>query len=296
VDIHAKEFDGMIHVPWRRHNGENTRTLEALSLPLDRRATARYRLAWTLTGENSMTAKDRLIFPLDVPDAGEAARLIALLGNHVGVFKIGLELFVAAGPSVVERIGGLTRAGIFLDLKLHDIPETVRRAVRALPRPDRVTFLTVHCDPGLLAAVMEEVSPPTKILAVTVLTSLDSAQLLALGIGPELAAEPIKLVLRRAGLAAEVGCHGVVCSGREVGEVKRQFGDKLLTVVPGIRPDRSGSGPDDQRRVTTPYEAVRDGADYIVVGRPIRDAADPREAAARIVGEIERALKEREAG
>jgi orotidine-5'-phosphate decarboxylase len=286
----------MIHVPPRRHNVEDIRTVESLSLALDRRATARYRLACTLTGENSMTAKARLIFPLDVPDVGEAARLVALLGDHVGVFKIGLELFVAAGPSVVERIGGLTSAGIFLDLKLHDIPETVRRAVRALPRPDRVTFLTVHCDPGLLAAVMEEVSPPTRVLAVTVLTSLDSTQLFALGIGPELAAEPVKLVLRRAALAVEAGCHGVVCSGREVGAVKRQFGDKLLTVVPGIRPDWSGVGQDDQRRVTTPYEAVRDGADYIVVGRPIRDAADPRKAAARIVGGIERALKERQAG
>ncbi|HVO84798.1 MAG TPA: orotidine-5'-phosphate decarboxylase [Syntrophobacteria bacterium] len=241
-----------------------------------------------------MIAKDRLIFPLDVPDVGEAVSLVALLRDHVGVFKIGLELFVAAGPPVVERIAGLTSAAIFLDLKLHDIPETVRRAVRALPRPDRVTFLTVHCDPGLLAAVMEEVSPPTKILAVTVLTSLDSTQLLALGIGPELAAEPVKLVLRRAALAAEAGCHGVVCSGREVGAVKRQFGDKLLTVVPGIRPAWSGSGQDDQRRVTTPYEAVREGADYIVVGRPIRDAAEPRKAAAGIVGEIERALEEKQ--
>jgi len=241
-----------------------------------------------------MTAKDHLIFPLDVPDMGEAARLVALLGDHVGVFKIGLELFVAAGPSVVERIGGLTSAGIFLDLKLHDIPETVRRAVRAMPRPDRVTFLTVHCDPGLLAAVMEEISPPTRVLAVTVLTSLDQDQLLRLGIRPELAREPVQLVLHRAAIAAEAGCHGVVCSGREVAPVKRQFGDKLLTVVPGIRPDWSGVGRDDQRRVVTPGEAVRDGADYIVVGRPIRDATDPREAAARIVGEIEGALKERQ--
>jgi orotidine-5'-phosphate decarboxylase len=157
-----------------------------------------------------------------------------------------------------------------------------------------VTFLTVHCEPGLLAAVMEEVSPPTKILAVTVLTSLDSTQLSALGIGPELAAEPVKLVLHRARLAMEAGCHGVVCSGGEVGAVKKQFGDRLLTVVPGIRPDWSGSGQDDQRRVTTPYEAVTQGADYIVVGRPIRDAADPRDAAARIVGEIERGLKEKQ--
>jgi orotidine-5'-phosphate decarboxylase len=241
-----------------------------------------------------MTGKDRLIFPLDVPDMGEASRLVTILGAHVGVFKIGLELFVAAGPHVVQRIGELTDAGIFLDLKLHDIPETIRRAVRALPRPTRVTFLTVHCDPGLLAATMEEVSPPTRVLAVTVLTSLDQEQLLRLGIRPELAKEPVQLVLHRAAIAAEAGCHGVVCSGGEVAAVRRQFGDRLLTVVPGIRPDWSGVGGDDQRRVATPYEAVRDGADYIVVGRPIRDAADPGQAAARIVAEIERGLKDRQ--
>jgi orotidine-5'-phosphate decarboxylase len=125
---------------------------------------------------------------------------------------------------------------------------------------------------------------------------LDSTQLLALGIGPELAAEPVKLVLSRAALAAAAGCHGVVCSGPEVAAVRRQFGDKLLTVVPGIRPNWGGVARDDQQRLATPYEAVRDGADYIVVGRPIRDAADPRDAAARIVGEIERALREREGG
>jgi orotidine-5'-phosphate decarboxylase len=243
-----------------------------------------------------MTAKDRLIFPLDVPDMREAARLVALLGDHVGVFKLGLELFVAAGPSAVERISELTGAGIFLDLKFHDIPETVRRAVRALSPLRRVAFLTVHPDPGLMEAGVGEVSPPTKVLAVTALTSLDQGGLLRLGLRPELAGNPIDLVLQRATIAAEEGCHGVVCSGREVAAVKRQFGATLLAVVPGIRPEWSGVDRDDQRRVTTPCQAIREGADYIVVGRPIRDASDPVEASARVVAEIERGLHERQSG
>jgi orotidine-5'-phosphate decarboxylase len=243
-----------------------------------------------------MRAKDRLIFSLDVPDMREASRLAALLDDHVGVFKIGLELFVATGPPAVERIAELTRAGIFLDLKFHDIPATVRGAVRALSRLRRVAFLTVHPDPGLLEAVVGEVSPPTKILAVTALTSLDQRQLLRLGVRPELAGNPTDLVLQRAAIAAEAGCHGVVCSGREVAAVKSQFGERLLTVVPGIRPEWSEVDRDDQRRVATPCQAIRAGADYIVVGRPIRDASDPVEAAARVVAEIERGLQERQRG
>jgi orotidine-5'-phosphate decarboxylase len=211
-----------------------------------------------------MTAKDRLIFPLDVPDLREAARLVALLGDHVGVFKLGLELFVAAGPTAIERISELTGAGIFLDLKFHDIPETVRRAVRALSPFRRVTFLTVHPDPGLMKAAVAEASAPTKVLAVTALTSLDQGRLLRLGLRPELAGNPIDLVLQRATIAAEAGCHGVVCSGREVAAVKRQFGARLLAVVPGIRPEWSG--------------------------------VDPVEASARVVAEIERGLHERQSG
>jgi orotidine-5'-phosphate decarboxylase len=241
-----------------------------------------------------MTAKDRLIFPLDVPDLQEAARLVALLAGHVGVFKLGLELFVAAGPSAIERIADMTGAGIFLDLKFHDIPETVRRAVRALSPLRRVTFLTVHPDPGLMEAVVEEVAPPTKVLAVTALTSLDQGGLLRLGLRPALAADPIALVLRRATIAADAGCHGVVCSGREVGAIKERFGAELLTVVPGIRPEWAGVDRDDQRRVATPSQAMREGADYIVVGRPIRDASDPVEASARVVAEIEQGLQQRQ--
>ncbi len=222
-----------------------------------------------------MIAKDRLIFPLDVPDAQEARKHVTLLSEHVGVFKIGLELFVSEGPPIVDTIADLTDAGIFLDLKFHDIPATVQRAIRSGSCLRRANFITVHCDPGLLEAVAAEVPDHTKVLAVTVLTSLDARQLTALGIQPELAEEVVKLVVHRARIAIEAGCAGVVCSGHEVQAVKEEFGMDLLVVTPGIRPEWGEVSKDDQRRIVTPYQAVRNGADYIVVGRPIRAATDP---------------------
>jgi orotidine-5'-phosphate decarboxylase len=240
-----------------------------------------------------MVAKDRLIFPLDVPDAQEASKHVALLGEDVGVFKIGLELFVSEGPAIVETIADLTDAGIFLDLKFHDIPATVQQAIRSASCLRRADFITVHCDPGLLAAVAAEVPEHTKVLAVTVLTSLDGEQLAALGIQPELAAEVVKLVVHRAKIAKEAGCAGIVCSGHEVRAVKEECGDDLLVVTPGIRPEWGGISKDDQRRIVTPYQAVRNGADYIVVGRPIRTATDPIEAAVMVANEIERGLEDR---
>ncbi|MGD9207112.1 MAG: orotidine-5'-phosphate decarboxylase [Syntrophobacterales bacterium] len=240
-----------------------------------------------------MIAKDRLIFPLDVPDAQEARQHVELLGEHVGMFKIGLELFVSEGPSIVETIADLTDAGIFLDLKFHDIPATVQQAIRSGSCLRRANFITVHCDPGLLAAVAAEVPEHTKVLAVTVLTSLDGEQLAALGIQPELAAEVVKLVVHRAKIAQEAGCAGIVCSGQEVRAVKEECGDDLLVVTPGIRPEWGDISKDDQRRIVTPYQAVRNGADYIVVGRPIRTATDPKEAAVMVANEIERGLEDR---
>lgn len=240
-----------------------------------------------------MIAKDRLIFPLDVADAHEARRYVTLLANQVGVFKVGLELFVSEGPSIVDAIGDLTEAGIFLDLKFHDIPATVQRAIRSGSCLQKADFITVHCDPGLLAAVVAEVSDNTKILAVTVLTSLDSTALLSLGIEEELAAEPIKLVLQRAYLAKQAGCAGIVCSGREAAAVRKEFGEDLVVVTPGIRPDWGEVNKDDQMRIVTPYQAVKNGADYIVVGRPIRTASDPAAAAAKVVEEIEKGLQDR---
>ncbi len=240
-----------------------------------------------------MNAKDRLIFPLDVPDVDEARKYVRLLADRVGMFKIGLELFVSEGPSAVDSIADLTDAGIFLDLKFHDIPATVKRALRSGSCLRQANFITVHCDPGLVEAAVAEVSDHTKILAVTVLTSLDTDALLSLGIQRELAAEPIQLVLQRAAIVKKAGCAGIVCSGREVRAVKEKFGDDLIVVTPGIRPAWSVMRKDDQRRIVTPYKAIENGADYVVVGRPIRRAADPVEAAARVVDEIERALQER---
>ena len=243
----------------------------------------------------SMHAKDRLIFPLDVPTALEARKYVGLLGEHVGVFKVGLELFVSEGPSVVDRIADFTDAKIFLDLKFHDIPVTVQGAIRSASSLRRANFVTVHCDQGhrLLEAVVDEVPDRTKVFAVTVLTSLDASDLLALGIRPELAEDPVQLVLRKTTIAKNAGCAGVVCSGREVEAVKREFGEDLIVVTPGIRPEWAGVKGDDQKRVVTPYQAITSGADYIVVGRPIGGAADPVQAAARVVEEIEGALKDR---
>jgi orotidine-5'-phosphate decarboxylase len=240
-----------------------------------------------------MIAKDRLIFPLDVPNAPEAHKYVALLGEHVGLFKIGLELFVSEGPPIVDSIADMTDAGIFLDLKFHDIPATVQRAIRSGSCLDRANFVTVHCDPSLLEAVVNEVPDSTGVLAVTVLTSLDKDALLSLGIRGELAGEPVQLVLHRAAIAKKAGCAGVVCSGHEVEAVKKKFGDDLIVVTPGIRPDWGEVKRDDQKRIVTPYLAINHGADYIVVGRPIREASDPLEAAAKVVAEIEGALQDR---
>ena len=241
-----------------------------------------------------MIAKNRLIFPLDVPDAQEARKHVTLLGEHVGVFKIGLELFVSEGPQIVDTIADLTDAGIFLDLKFHDIPATIQRAIRSGSCLRRANFVTVHCDPSLLKAVVEEVDDHTKVLAVTVLTSLDTEALLSLGIREELAKETMQLVLHRASLARKAGCAGVVCSGHEAQAVKEEFGRDLLVVTPGIRPQWGEVKKDDQKRIVTPYQAIMSGADYIVVGRPIRAATDPVEAAAMIVNEIERGLEDRD--
>ena len=241
-----------------------------------------------------MNAKDRLIFPLDVPDALRACKYVRLLSDQVGVFKVGLELFVSEGPSIVDAIADLTEAKIFLDLKFHDIPATVQRTVSSGSCLQKVSFITVHCDPVLLEAVVSVVADHIRILVVTVLTSLDSKALLSLGIREELAAEPIQLVLQRAAMAKQAGCAGIVCSGREVSAVKNRFGDDLVVVTPGIRPNWVEVKKDDQARVVTPYLAVKNGADYIVVGRPISTAPDPAEAAAKVVEEIEEGIQDRE--
>lgn len=236
---------------------------------------------------------DRIIFPLDFPNYEVAKEYVQLLKEHVGLFKVGLELFVSEGPKVLQTIASIAPTKVFLDMKFHDIPETVSAAQRAA-NVHGAEFITVHCDEGprLLESVVGSVSNGTKILAITVLTSLSAEDLKGIGISKELQ-DPLKLVLHRAKMAKDAKCSGVVCSGREARAVKEKFGKDFIVVVPGIRPEWSCVKNDDQTRITTPYSAIVNGADFIVVGRPIRTASDPTEAADKIAEEVEQGLKDR---
>lgn len=232
-------------------------------------------------------ARRRLVFPLDYASLDEARAGAGVVAPAIGVLKVGLELFVREGPSAVA-LGRELGLDVFLDLKLHDIPETVGRAVRNAAALG-VRYLTVHAHGGraMLERAAEEAAKapsPLTILAVTVLTSLDGADLTALGI----AAPPADQVLRVARLAWDAGVRGFVASATEAASLRRCLGPGALLVTPGIRP--AGSAAGDQKRITTPAQAIADGADLLVVGRPIRDAADPLAAAQAVVGEIEGAL------
>jgi orotidine-5'-phosphate decarboxylase len=230
--------------------------------------------------------RERIVFPLDFSTPEKAVDFADRLRGHVGLFKVGLELFVSAGPSLLPRVGGEGGSGIFLDLKFHDIPATVRSASRAAARLG-ARFMTVHAGGGakMMEAAVEGAGEDTGVLAVTALTSLGREDLEEIGMRRELT-DPSALVLHRAGQARAAGCAGVVCSGQEVEAVKREFGEAFVTMVPGIRPAWGGVSSDDQARVATPAAAVRRGADYLVIGRPIRLASDPAAAAARIAEEI----------
>jgi orotidine-5'-phosphate decarboxylase len=231
---------------------------------------------------SSAEAIARLVVALDVPDSAAAVAMAGRLAGRVGMFKIGLELFVAEGPPIVRRIRELAPdVDIFLDLKLHDIPNTMRGAIRSA-RSFGVRFVTVHAGSGSghLQACVEEAGDALGILAVTVLTSQDEVACRQAGHTRALE----ELVEMRAVCAREAGCAGVVCSGRELARV-RAVAPKLARVVPGIRP--AGADTGDQQRVMTPGRAIAEGATYIVVGRPILQADDPAEAAAAIVRELE---------
>jgi orotidine-5'-phosphate decarboxylase len=231
-----------------------------------------------------MQPKERLIYPLDVASLAEARDQVALLADEVGLFKVGLELFTAAGPEAV-RVVHDAGARCFLDLKLHDIGETVARSVASAVAL-RIRFLTVHAVNGaraLTRAAQVAAGSDTQLLAVTVLTSLEDADLAEIG----LAGPTGDAVTRLAGVAFGAGVPGLVCSPREVSSLREALGPTgrgPILVVPGVRP--AGAATNDQRRVATPADAIRAGADYLVVGRPIRDAADPRAAARAIVAEI----------
>src|SRR6059036_4137032 len=230
--------------------------------------------------------RERLILALDLPSADDAKRLMDRVGQEIAFVKIGLELFTAAGPGIVRwaiQQGKL----VFLDLKLLDIGETVKRATAAAAELG-VTFLTVHATGQTVRAAVEgRGRSAVKILAVTVLTSFDEADLVEMGI-----AESVRdTVLKRARLAISLGADGVVASGVEAAMIRRELGKNPIVVIPGIRP--VGASHDDQAHVTTPAGAIAAGGDYLVVGRPIRDAADPAAAARAIQAEIEVALTRR---
>jgi orotidine-5'-phosphate decarboxylase len=232
-------------------------------------------------GKPEISTRDRLIFALDVPRLEDARQLIRTLGDAVGFYKLGLEVFLSGQYfELMEELKGRGKK-VFADLKLFDIPATVAAAVRQLARHE-VDFCTVHGNDGMLrAAAMAK--GDMKVLAVTALTSLDQGDLDDLGFQCDAA----ELVLSRARRALECGCDGVVSSGLEVPALRESIDHSLITVCPGIRPVHND---DDQRRVVTPGRAIRDGADYLVVGRPIRDAEDPRAAAESIQAQILDAL------
>jgi len=242
-----------------------------------------------MTEVNATEAGKRLILALDVPELAAGEALLDRIEGRVGLVKVGLELYTACGPAAVEAVKR-RGFGVFLDLKLHDIPATVAGAVRAA-RGLGVEMLTVHTGGGaeMLRRAVEEAGNEIRILGVTLLTSLGQEDLPAVSI----TGTPGDVVARRAALAASAGCGGVVCSPKEVRLVRAVVGPKVAIVTPGIRP--SGADAGDQKRAATPGSAIADGADYLVVGRPIHGAVDPSSAADAIVEEIRRALAAREA-
>jgi len=235
-----------------------------------------------------MTNADRIIIALDVPTKDEGIALVSRL-QDARTFKVGLELFTAEGPALFRKLKAL-RKDIFLDLKLHDIPNTVAGAVRSAFRHG-VQMMTIHTSGGReMMAKAAEVArrtaaetgrPKPVLLGVTVLTSLKGADLEEVGLGADVAAQ----VLRLAGLAKAAGLDGVVCSPQEIEVLRREYGRELVIVTPGIRPVWAAA--QDQKRIMTPAEAVAKGADYLVIGRPITGAPSPNEAFLRVVEELD---------
>ena len=227
--------------------------------------------------------RQRLIVALDVSSAAAAQKIVAAVGDSALAYKVGMQLYTAEGPRVVRH---LVEAGrrVFLDLKYHDIPNTVAAAVREAAGFG-VSMLTIHAAGGgrmIRAAVTaaEEINPATMVLAVTVLTSLDDSDLDKIGVR----GSTVDQVLRLAALALANGCHGVVASAREASKLRNELGPDFAIVTPGVRP--SGSLLGDQVRVVTPAEAIAAGASHIVVGRPITEAEDPAAEARAILGQI----------
>ena len=234
-----------------------------------------------------MSPRERLIIALDIASPEEAERLVSRIGEAGVFYKIGMELVYAGGLPLVQRLVGENKK-VFVDLKLHDIPNTVERATAQIARLG-ASFLTIHAYPQTMkAALAGAAGSKLKLLGVTVLTSMNDKDLVEAGY----ASGVETTVVHRARQAKSRGLSGLVLSPREVRMVRGVVGDHLILVTPGIRPKDSGAG--DQKRIMTPAEASAAGADHIVVGRPVTEAQDPKAAATAIIAEIEEALSERD--
>jgi orotidine-5'-phosphate decarboxylase len=235
--------------------------------------------------QKDLAPRDRLAVALDLPSEGEALKLVDRLDQTCQWFKVGMELYYAAGNSIIHRLRD-RGFSVFLDLKLHDIPNTVAGAVRSATQAG-ASLLTIHASGGaaMMNAAAEAASAPRspRLLAVTVLTSMDANELAGIGI----TASPAEQVLRLAKLAQASGIDGMVCSPEEVDLLRKETGPDTLLVIPGIRP--AGSAIEDQKRIATPAQAIAHGASMLVVGRPITRAHDPAAAARSILQEIEQA-------
>ena len=235
--------------------------------------------------QKDLAPKDRLAVALDFPDEHEAMKLVDRLGSTCQWFKVGMELYYAAGNSIAQQLRD-RGFNVFLDLKLHDIPNTVAGAVRSATHAG-ASLLTIHATGGaaMMSAAAEAASAPgsPRLLAVTVLTSMDANELAGIGI----TASPAEQVLRLARLAQASGIDGMVCSAEEVATLRKETAPNTLLVIPGIRP--AGSAIEDQKRIATPSQAISHGASMLVVGRPITRAHDPAQAARAILLEIEHA-------
>ncbi len=227
-----------------------------------------------------LNMRERLIVALDVSKATEAQQLVQRIGEAAGLYKVGLQLFTSEGPVLVRQLTGAGKR-IFLDLKLHDIPNTVSHAVKAAVNLG-VQMITVHAGGGsaMLKAAVEAADDKLTVLAVTVLTSLNETDMQETGIAGRLADQAIRMVE----LARNCGCQGIVTSPREAALIRKTLGEGFAIVTPGIRP--AGAETQDQQRIATPAQAISNGATHIVVGRPITHAVDPVAAAEAIIAEM----------
>ena len=228
-------------------------------------------------------ARERCIIALDVPCRADALQLVEALDGTACFYKIGLELFAAGeGRALLDTLVGRGMK-VFADLKLYDVPETVARATRRVA-DSGAQFLTVHGDDAIMQAAVANKGEHLRILAVTALTSFDAAALRQLGYAGTME----EFVLDKARRAQAAGCDGIICGGGEVAPLRRELGDELVLVTPGVR--RRGDAAGDQKRTATPAEIISAGGDYLVVGRPVRDAENPAQTCGEIVREIETAL------